>query len=68
MSCSLLLWVSLLGVPFLPLSIAARGTVATGVIVIAEVAFWVGAVIAGPEATRRMRSWWRTSRSDEAGR
>ncbi len=61
MSWSLLLWVSLLGVPFLPLSVVARGTVATGVIVVAEVAFWSGAVMAGPAAARRMRSWWRRS-------
>ena len=59
MSLSLLLWVCLLGVPFLPLSVAARGAVATALIVIAEVAFWVGAVITGPATTRRMRSWWR---------
>ena len=65
MSLSLLLWVSLLGVPFLPMSVAARGTVATGVIVVAEVAFWLGAALAGPETARRMRSWWRRSRSDE---
>ncbi len=64
MSLSLLLWVCLLSVPFLPLSVAGRGTVATALIVIAEVAFWVGAVIAGPAATRRMRSWWRRSGDD----
>lgn len=64
MSLSLLLWVCLLGVPFLPLSAAGRGAVATALIVIAEVAFWVGAVIAGPAATRRMRSWWRRSGDD----
>ena len=48
MGLSLFLWVCLLGVPFLPLSVAARGTVATALIVIAEVAFWLGAVMAGP--------------------
>ena len=64
MSLSLLLWVCLLGVPFLPMSAAGRGTVATALIVIAEVAFWVGAVIAGPAATRRVRSWWRRSGDD----
>ncbi len=65
MSLSLLLWVCLLGVPFLPLSVAARGTVATLLVVVAEVAFWVGAAIAGPAATRRMRSWWRRSDADD---
>ena len=67
MSLSLLLWVSLLGVPFLPVSMAGRGAVATAVIVVAEVAFWVGAAMAGPEAARRMRSWWRTSRASASG-
>ena len=67
MSLSLLLWVCLLGVPFLPVSMAGRGAVATAVIVVAEVAFWVGAAVAGPEATRRMRSWWRTSRASASG-
>ena len=58
MSASLVLWILLLGVPFLPLTVAARGTVATAVIVVAEVIFWGGAALAGPEAARRMRSWW----------
>ena len=59
MGASLPLWVLLLGVPFLPLSVAERGTVATALIVVAEVMFWAGAALAGPEAARRMRSWWR---------
>ncbi len=59
MSASLGLWILLPGVPFLPLGVAARGTVATAVIVVAEVIFWGGAALAGPEAARRMRSWWR---------
>ena len=64
---SLPLWVVLLGVPFLPLTVAARGGVATGIVVLAEVAFWGGAFVAGPEAARRMRSWWRRSRSTTGG-
>ena len=59
MASSLPLWPALLGVPFLPLSLAARGAVATGIVIVAEVAFWGGAALAGPEAARRMRSWWR---------
>ena len=62
MGASLPLWPALLGVPFLPLSLAAQGAVATGIIVVAEVAFWGGAALAGPEAARRMRSWWRRRR------
>lgn len=59
MGASLPLWPALLAVPFLPLSLAAQGAVVTGIIVVAEVAFWGGAALAGPEAARRMRSWWR---------
>lgn len=59
MVSSLPLWPALLAVPFLPLSLAGQGAVATGIVVVAEVAFWGGAALAGPEAARRMRSWWR---------
>jgi hypothetical protein len=59
MGASLPLWPLLLGVPFLPLGVAGRGTVATALIVVAEVMFWAGAALAGPEAARRMRTWWR---------
>ena len=58
MSASLGLWILLPGVPFLPLTVAARGTVGTALIVVAEVIFWGGAALAGPEAARQMRSWW----------
>ena len=61
MGLSLTLWVALPVVPFLPLSTAQKGGVATGVIVAAEIAFWGGAAMAGPTAARRMRSWWRSS-------
>lgn len=53
------LWLGLLGVPFLPMTVAARGGVATAIIVVAEVTFWGGAFLAGPDAVRRLRSWWR---------
>jgi hypothetical protein len=64
MGSSLLLWVALLGVPFVPLSVSGRAVLATSVIVVAEVAFWGGAALAGPEAARRMRSWWRRPASE----
>jgi len=61
---SLPFWLGLLGVPFLPLTVASRGLVATGLVVLAEVAFWGGAFLAGPEAVKRTRSWWRRVASD----
>ncbi len=63
MGSSLALWVALPVVPFLPLSVAAKATGATALIIVAEVAFWGGAALAGPTAARRMRSWWRRSKT-----
>ena len=59
---SLPLWPILLLVPFLPLGLAARGAAGTGIVVLAEIMFWGGAALAGPEAARRVRSWWRRPR------
>ena len=67
MGLSLALWVALPVVPFLPIQVGIKATVAGSQVVIAEVAFWVGAVLAGPDAARRMKSWWRSSTDDELG-
>lgn len=64
MVSSLPLWPLLLVVPFVPISIAARGAVGTGIVVLAEIMFWGGAALAGPEAARRVRSWWRRPRGN----
>ncbi len=66
---SLALWVPLPVVPFLPLSSGAKAALGGGLIAGAEIAFWVGAVLAGPEAARWTRSWLRLrrkKRSDSA--
>ena len=65
MGLSVALWVALPVIPFLPIHVGMKATVAGSQIVVAEVAFWLGAALAGPEATRRMRSWWRSSRTEE---
>jgi len=66
MGLSLPLWVVLPVIPLLPLSTAQKGGAATGLIIVAEVAFWGGAALAGPTAARRMRSWWRSSPKTES--
>ena len=66
MGLSLALWVVLPLVPFLPLSVTERAGFAGTQIIVAEVAFWGGAALAGPTAARRMRSWWRSTRADKA--
>ncbi len=65
---SLALWVPLPAVPFLPLSTGAKATLGGGLVVGAEIAFWLGAVLAGPEAVRRMRSWIRKALTERRPR
>ncbi|WP_310429993.1 transporter suffix domain-containing protein [Chamaesiphon sp. VAR_48_metabat_135_sub] len=61
---SCLLWAAVLAVPILPLSIAKKSLVATSLIVISEVMFWLGILLAGKEIAHRYRRnlnpyyWW----------
>ncbi len=59
---SLALWVPVPAVPFLPVSTGAEAALAGGLIAGAEISFWLGAILAGPDAARRMRSWLRIGR------
>jgi hypothetical protein len=52
---SVIPWLLLLVLPFLPLSLAERAMGVAGLLVMAEVMFWVGAVLAGQEVIRRFR-------------
>ncbi len=52
---SVIPWLLLLVLPFLPLSLTERAMGAAGLLVLAEVMFWVGAVLAGQEVVRRFR-------------
>ncbi|MBO9542097.1 transporter suffix domain-containing protein [bacterium] len=56
LSCGL--WVALLVVPFLPLATSHKAALGGAVVVGAEVLFWVGGLIAGPEAITRFRSFF----------
>jgi len=53
---SCLLYASLLVLPFLGISVAAKATVATVLVCTGEGTFWIGAVVAGREVVRRYRS------------
>jgi hypothetical protein len=52
---SIIPWLLLLVLPFLPLSLAERAMLVAGSLVMAEVMFWVGVVLAGQEVVRRFR-------------
>ena len=55
---SLPLWLVLPVLPFLEISIAAKATATTVVVVVAELMFWGGAALAGPGAVQRLKGWW----------
>jgi hypothetical protein len=52
---SIIPWLLLLVLPFLPLSLTERAMLVAGSLVIAEVMFWVGVVLAGQEVVRQFR-------------
>lgn len=54
-------WALVLVVPFLPYSNGARVTAVGALLVLTEITFWVGALMAGPDAARRIKTWWRGS-------
>ena len=52
---SILLWLSLLVIPFLPLSVGFKAGVAASVFIAAEVTFWLGVICTGREFVRRYK-------------
>lgn len=62
MVLSCILWFGLFAVPFLPLTVAQRAAVAGVNLVVVQIAWWGGAALAGPEAVRRLKGWWRMKR------
>lgn len=52
---SFIVWVTPLGIPFLPISGKMKAISITSALVLAEVLFWVGALMVGKEAARKIR-------------
>ena len=52
---SVIPWLLLLVLPFLPLSLTEQAIAAAGLLVFAEAMFWVGVVLAGHEVVGRIR-------------
>ncbi|GEM_PF-2035160 len=53
------MWCALLGLPFLPFSVATRASIAVALLVVAEVIFWIGCVFLGPEIAARFKGLFR---------
>jgi hypothetical protein len=54
---SLFCFALVLVIPFFPLSAGLRAALWTGTLVTAEVGFWVGVFVAGPDLLARVRGW-----------
>ncbi len=61
---SCLLWAAVLVVPILPLSNAEKALFVTSLVIVSEVMFWLGILLAGKEISHRYRRklnpcyWW----------
>ena len=60
-----LAWVAILVVPFLAGTVTQKALIVTSLVVVSEVIFWLGIVLAGKELAHRYRrqlnpiEWWR---------
>lgn len=57
LAASAVLWAAVLTVPFLPVAVGWKVGIGSGVVVVAEVAFWVSALILGREVVSRYRRY-----------
>ncbi|GLC89597.1 transporter suffix domain-containing protein [Lysinibacillus piscis] len=64
---SLSLWLVPVVTPFLPIATATKAGIIVGVIIVAEVLFWLGALLVGKEVASKIKSYfnpknWRQSK------
>lgn len=59
------LWFSLFAIPFLPLTIGQKATLASVDFVAVQIAWWIGAALAGPKLVARLRSFFRRSKTTD---
>ena len=59
------LWAVIPVLPFLPFSTTQQVAALGSILISAEIVFWLGALMAGPDAMRRMKSWWSLSADED---
>jgi hypothetical protein len=59
------LWFSLFGIPFLPLTVGQRAGLAAADFVGVQLAWWSGAALAGPATVKRIWGWFRREKADD---
>jgi hypothetical protein len=59
------LWFSLFAIPFLPLTIGQKAALAGADFVGVQIAWWVGAALAGPKLVAKLKSWFKRRKSTD---
>ncbi len=59
------LWFSVFAVPFLPMSVGQRAALAGVVFLGAQITWWTGVVLAGPQTVARILSWCRIGKKPD---
>lgn len=67
---SFIIWVIPVGIPFLPLSGKVKAISITSCLVLAEVTFWIGAIMVGKEVAGKIRKYfnpknWRRKQAEK---
>lgn len=57
-----LLWFSLFAIPFLPLETGHKALLAGAVFIGVQIAWWIGAALAGPRFVRKVTGWMRRNK------
>ncbi|BBI30951.1 transporter suffix domain-containing protein [Cohnella abietis] len=69
---SMLLWITPVVVPFIPISVKARTGIITVALIVSEILFWTGVLLAGREVAKKIRGYinpknWRKKQPSEEG-
>jgi hypothetical protein len=59
------LWFSLFAIPFLPLTLSQKAAIAGADFVAVQIAWWIGAALAGPKLVARLRSRFRRQKTTD---
>jgi len=57
------MWFFLFAIPFLPLTMAEKATLAGVDFIGVQIAWWVGAALVGPQTVSRIKSWFKRKKS-----
>ncbi|MBW4581074.1 MAG: transporter suffix domain-containing protein [Tildeniella nuda ZEHNDER 1965/U140] len=54
---SCLMWLAIVAIPLMPVTLAQKAVLVPGLLILGEIFFWIGALLAGKEVAQRYRHW-----------